>query len=312
MSLKKRTPNKAKPALTGNVITGTSIQAGKKLNNSNIQELAEIVEITPELAEIYLDSQTKNRNVKNSHVQYLVAEIMSDKWDLTGEAIKFDFDGHLRDGQHRLTAILNCGRSVEMLIIGGLNPETIDIMDTGSQRTIADILEIDGHANSSMLATVLVHVMRLTECYYNKESGLPKSYPDNRTGRHYAEKHREEFSRMINKGLHLLKRVSDKSVVPTSIFLAALIYLSRKNAEKTEMFLTDLTKFSFDDNEPGAILYHWMQKCQDPAKKSVKCSTLDMLHGYVYAYNCYVTGKKCKETNLYYDSQKDFTKVYEV
>lgn len=62
---------------------------------------------------------------------------------MTHQGIAFDKNGILRDGQHRLTAIVDEGRDAKMVVTFGIAPEAFSVMDTGSRRTASDVLEIN-------------------------------------------------------------------------------------------------------------------------------------------------------------------------
>ena len=100
--------------------------------------------ITPVQAAEYLKRNTKNRKVKPNTVEAYTTDIRNNAWLLTHQGIAFDATGRLIDGQHRLIAIVNAKRPVNMLIttgwpVGGKN-KTMDAVDRGCQRTIADQL----------------------------------------------------------------------------------------------------------------------------------------------------------------------------
>ena len=69
----------------------------------------EIVTITPELAQEWLDRGGNNRKVTRRRIEAMTAAIQRGEWQLTGEAIKLDDEGRVRDGQNRLQAIARAG-----------------------------------------------------------------------------------------------------------------------------------------------------------------------------------------------------------
>jgi hypothetical protein len=70
-----------------------------------------------------------------------------------GESIKFDVDGFLKDGHHRLTAIKESGTTQTMLVITGCgHTETID---KGKSRSMKDTMVMSSNEetrNNSYLA----------------------------------------------------------------------------------------------------------------------------------------------------------------
>lgn len=110
--------------------------------------------VTPALARRWLARNVRNRNIRQSVVDTYARDMLNGNWRMTGEAIKFDTNGALSDGQHRLNAIVQSGVSVEMLIVHGIEPDAQSVMDTGARRSASDALTLDGQKNASILAAV--------------------------------------------------------------------------------------------------------------------------------------------------------------
>lgn len=117
--------------------------------------------ITPARARAYLRGNSRNRPLSAKHVDYLVAEICSGRWQPNGEAIKFNGD-RLLDGQHRLAAVLKAGKSIRSLVIRGLPSDVFHTLDTGKKRSPADTLSVAGEKSSSRVAAALGMVEALS------------------------------------------------------------------------------------------------------------------------------------------------------
>lgn len=113
---------------------------------------AEIYKVTPAVAKRWLSRNVRNRPIRPGEVAKWVREMKAGAWMLTGEAIKFDTNGALADGQHRLTAVIESGVTVNMLVVRGLAPEAQALMDSGAKRTASDSLTFKGVKNSSIVA----------------------------------------------------------------------------------------------------------------------------------------------------------------
>lgn len=111
-----------------------------------------IVPVDPATATEWLARNHNNRRIRRLVVDAYARDMIAGRWQLTGEAIKFAEDGTLLDGQHRLCAVVQSGCTVQMFVISGLSCHTREVMDTGSRRTTADALKMDGHPNSVALA----------------------------------------------------------------------------------------------------------------------------------------------------------------
>jgi hypothetical protein len=68
--------------------------------------------------------------------------------------VRFDANGALRDGRHRLSAVVASGVAVPMEVARGLSEDAVQTIDTGRSRSFADALHIESVANARALASV--------------------------------------------------------------------------------------------------------------------------------------------------------------
>lgn len=116
--------------------------------------------ITPEAAQKYLSRNTHNYRPVRQHVVAAYADDMkSGKWERNGEAIVFDSNGVLKDGQHRLMAIAQSGIAQKMVIVEDVDP-IVEIYDIGVKRSSGQIAMASGVepvlANSTVIAAARV------------------------------------------------------------------------------------------------------------------------------------------------------------
>jgi len=124
-------------------------------NHRRPKILNEIVLVTPLLAEQWLGGKAHNRPIHNSNVQKFERLILNGDFKLTHQGIAFDDEDRLIDGQHRLWAIFNTGKAVEMFVSRGWPTETQQFVDQGLNRTALDILNLrnpETEASKYMLA----------------------------------------------------------------------------------------------------------------------------------------------------------------
>lgn len=114
-------------------------------------------DISPAKANAWLENNnTKNRPLKMRHVERLASDMKERRWKKDGMPYRFDVDGNLLDGQHRLAAIAKSGVTLkDQVVITGLGRESFTSMDTGSKRSTADMLHIKGEQNYSTMAGAL-------------------------------------------------------------------------------------------------------------------------------------------------------------
>lgn len=100
--------------------------------------------ITPEIAKEYLKHNTDNyRKISRAKVGQYAAEMKAGKWQVNGEAITFSEDGKLKNGQHRLAAVMVAGVPVQMAVIKGV-ADDVTIYDSGSNRSTQQIAQAAG------------------------------------------------------------------------------------------------------------------------------------------------------------------------
>src|SRR5439155_21867823 len=83
----------------------------------------EIMTITPELAQEWLDRGGTNRKITRRRLEGMTAAIQRGEWQLTGEAIKLADEGRVVDGQNRLHAIVQAGRPVLSAVARGVGED---------------------------------------------------------------------------------------------------------------------------------------------------------------------------------------------
>lgn len=100
----------------------------------------DIVKVTPKVAEEWYILSGGNRPIDRRHVTFLAGEMQQGKWRMNGESLKFDEEGKLIDGHHRLVAAAENGLSFTTQVVRGLPLDARDTIDTGRSRSGRDAL----------------------------------------------------------------------------------------------------------------------------------------------------------------------------
>ncbi len=119
---------------------------------------ARFVTVTPEMAELWLkEKNVKNRAIRDSYTVRLSHDMKAGKWrGRNGESIRFDTEGRLVDGQHRLRACVIAGIPFETLLVTGIDPDDYRTIDIGARKSMADFLgPMYGEKNAILLASSL-------------------------------------------------------------------------------------------------------------------------------------------------------------
>jgi hypothetical protein len=198
----------------------------------------EVVTITPELAQTWLDRGGTNRKITQRRIDAMAAAIQRGEWRLTGEAIKLDSDGRVRDGQNRLHAIVQAGVPITSVVARGVGEDAFDVMDTGRSRNAADVLHIHGYPSQNALAAAargLMFIERYGRVFPSqRDSHL---YVTPVTTLRYVDQHPE-----VIEGVHLGDRIYHSGIQGgIGLWAIAMTLFLRLNAQQAQEFAEHLT-----------------------------------------------------------------------
>lgn len=109
--------------------------------------------VTPKEATIWLDTKNAhNRPISQSTVERYTQEIKAGRWKSNGQAICFSTTGQLMNGQHRLKAVVAANKSIETLIVWGVEDSAFDTIDDGNKRSLGDVFAVSGEQNPKLLS----------------------------------------------------------------------------------------------------------------------------------------------------------------
>lgn len=161
----------------------TMKQLKNMLGVSSNKEVAKVL-ITPDQASIILKrNNTNNRSVSRRRVELWKRTINKGSWRLSNDMITFDKEGVLSNGQHRLLAVVETGKSVEVFIGFGVN--NFMGMDTGKARSVVDNAHIFDDCderlrdkNMSIIHKIIKGVYYFYKGYYSSEMRIQSEYMD--------------------------------------------------------------------------------------------------------------------------------------
>ena len=96
---------------------------------------ARLETFTPEIASDLLSVKGPQRNISQLQVNRMVADMRGRRWADCYRMIEIDSNGHLNDGQHRLSAVMISGISQKFYVVRGLEPTTLVTTDMGGKAT---------------------------------------------------------------------------------------------------------------------------------------------------------------------------------
>ena len=114
----------------------------------------ERVFVTPDIAAEWLAHNTNNRTLTRNRVDAMAKDMTSGHWFETHQAIAFNCDGSLKDGQHRLSAVVKSGLPQWFWVATGLPDSAMDYIDTHRARSHADALTLRGYSDARVTIAI--------------------------------------------------------------------------------------------------------------------------------------------------------------
>lgn len=100
--------------------------------------------ITPDRAKNLLETTDNNRRLSEGTVVAYSNDMLAGNWqEDVSSPIALDSDGILRDGQHRMAAIVRAGIPIKMWVCRNVNPD--GLYDIGRPRSMTDQMRISCH-----------------------------------------------------------------------------------------------------------------------------------------------------------------------
>lgn len=194
-----------------------------------------IEEVTPALAQSWLDRGGPNRKLSERRVAQLTRTMQRGAWLMTGEPIILDGEGRVRDGAHRLNAVVRSGVTIETAVTRGVSDAAFDVMGTGASRSAADILGIHGLPNripAASTARGLLIMERYGRPYATARE--PEASPTGQEILQYTLAHQDEVMEAVN----LAQRIYHQQFIGgTSTWAIAIALMLRRDPEAAREFV---------------------------------------------------------------------------
>lgn len=252
-----------------------------------------VSEITPELAKIILDENNKdNRPINKAHVKMLTSAFKHNEWMLNGETIIFSESGRLLDGQHRLTACLQSGKSFKTIVVKGMKDEDVfGTIDVGKQRKVTDLMSLQGLPKAPLFSAIAKQHkawIDTKESERNRFTLAPRQYTERSIALH-AREHKE----IVFPAFEVTQKLGRKSA---AIGFSALLILDTA-MDDGEDFFAELASIwheecSPDPHSPSFVLYNWICK-EEHIFRPAKMTLLAALT--IKAFNAHIKNQEIQE-----------------
>lgn len=121
--------------------------------------------ISVEEAKSILQHNNVNRNISKDRVKCYAKDLKEGNWQLSGDPIVIDENGNLKNGQHRLSAIVSANTPMTTVVLRD-QPVGVSVYDRGRNRSVSDCLVLEGMdktlANSLNVGVIKLHYFMQT------------------------------------------------------------------------------------------------------------------------------------------------------
>jgi hypothetical protein len=146
--------------------------------------------VSPAVAALWLkEHNTHNRPLRAATVRAFAQDMVANKWAPTHQGIAFGRDGVLKDGQHRLAAIVTSRKPIWLWVARGVpdfvedadqGGRVMDAIDRGNTRSIGDLLRLEHglQVNPNLAAAICLQIARCgTRCSVErtKKATMPQT-----------------------------------------------------------------------------------------------------------------------------------------
>lgn len=208
-----------------------------------------VVLVTPEQAQAWLDTRFDNeRPIRRNKVTAFARDMEEENWHFTGDTIRFhDQTGKLLDGQHRLAAVKRSGKAQWFPVVN-IPEEARAGIDTGSTRTLGDLLNIGNHVHGRELAAIVRRVLIYRNGLQSTSGG--RFLPTHSEGVNFTNKFKDELlaSLKIAQGAHNARLPMSPSALASAHFVCAR--LDQTSAD--EIFDRIITGYGLTKGDPVA------------------------------------------------------------
>ena len=253
------------------------------------------VDVTPKIAKQWLTKNKTNRALSKSRLEFYTNQIKAEEWQLNGESIKFDWNGNLIDGQHRLTAILEADKSITTYVVFGCDPEAFKTIDTGKARSDSDVLKIAGYENTALMASIIRMAMEYKADKYKNAEQNKRLQITHKMILDYALAHKNQLNKAVE---YTVKNYSNSDKLLTPKLMGGLYYIFSNISEvdtidfmnKVCMGIGDLDRF-----DPIRLL---RKRLIDNRSSYSKLPTIMIIILVFKTWNLYRNGDSIKHLRL--------------
>jgi hypothetical protein len=260
--------------------------------------------IGPKEAKFLLKLNVRNRKMKDYHLNSLAKDMSSESnwhedksaWIFNAQPISFDVNGHLINGQNRLSAIIKSEKVLVIKTFFNTDSETFKVYDTGKTKNATKILDLMSISDPSKAANIV-------KLYKSVITG--KGFSENVVKQSRRSMPNEDvYYSYLNdpkvvKSIQFVKnrcKNANKILNSTSIAGYHRIF-SDKSEEDANEFIEKLCNgFGLESNSPILALRKRLLRHKNGDRYHLTSKTITKLT--IYAWNKFRLGEKTMQLTL--------------
>lgn len=270
---------------------------------AQIEQSSQIEFVTPDIARHLLSNNDGNRPISKRIVKQYAGVMRKGQWHMNGENIIISKSNRLLNGQHRLTALIDCGISIPFWVTRGVDDSSFTTMDCNKPRTIGDVFSISDIPNYNNIAAMVSGTITLMSNYsLSSKNAIVKDKCLTK----------QDFLNEYNESPELYQKAYSEA---TKLYLLKYGLFTTSEMGAMIMFLVKYKKYDFDyvldffkmahveipsTNSTIRLLKNILAKNKESKKK------MTAIHKFMLTaktWNCYVSNRMLKQ--LHYDKEKE-------
>lgn len=269
-----------------------------------------VVDMTPELAEVLLASSPGNRVLRKYMVEKYARDMRNGDWHETAETIQVSKSGRLKNGHHRLYAVIESGVTIRFYVAIGLEEDVDRFVDTGTARTGADAFKMaDFHPDPQMCAAVSVLALNVEAGVLPRVELFKQGGGSSRWSRaetlNWGEVHRDQLQDAVARFGAGARKPSMKGMSPAA-WVYALFVLRQLDGERVDEFAEGTVQMRTNGRgDPRNSLLTYLQERSQilnrkgiPFEKIHSMRAPEALYIIFKAYNAWANARTITAANL--------------
>lgn len=227
-----------------------------------------------------------NRNLRRQKVLQYAQDMRSGHWQTSGQAIQFDWDGRLIDGQHRCEAVIESGVAIRVLVVNGLDPRSREVIDTGAKRTGGDALRFAGFTQDPTVTAAVARIADARENGYLR-TAMATSIPTLSSSDIIAW---AELNPEVVSAISLARRTAKSINIQPSVWAYCLFEIEKVGANATVGFAESIADMRLDGKgDPRRVLLEIFHRAATGQRR--KPGVAEAIYIVFRAWNSWATGQ---------------------